>query len=206
VKLESPVNRTGPPGLAQADAQARLAAEGYNELPVADRRDVWALALEILRDPTFMLLLAAGAIYLMLGDFHEAVLLLSFVVMIAALTVYQEHKTERALSALRDLTSPRALVVRDGQRIRIAGREVVRGDVLLMEEGDRVPADAVLISANDVLVDESLLTGESVSVQKTAWDGAMQMTRPGGDDLPFVYSGHFAHSRTGTGGSRRYGY
>ncbi len=189
MNLEPPVNRAGLEGLAQAEAEARLVAEGYNELPVADRRGVWALALEIVRDPTFMLLLAAGTIYLMLGDFHEAVLLLSFVVMIAGLTVYQEHKTERALSALHDLTSPRALVVRNGQRIRIAGREVVRGDMLLMEEGDRVPADAVLISANDVLVDESLLTGESVSVQKTAWDGALQMTRPGGDGLPFVYSG-----------------
>jgi Ca2+-transporting ATPase len=189
VNLDPLIKRAEPEGLTQVAAAELLAAEGYNELPTADRRGVWALALEIVRDPTFMLLLAAGAIYLLLGDFHEAVLLLSFVVMIAGLTVYQEHKTERALQALRDLTSPRALVVRDGQRMRIAGREVVRGEVLLLEEGDRVPADAVLLRANDVLVDESLLTGESVSVQKTAWDGALQMTRPGGDGLPFVYSG-----------------
>ncbi len=182
-------NAPNPGGLTQAEAEARLAAEGYNELPAAGRRDLWALALDIVRDPTFVLLLAAGTIYLVLGDFHEAVLLLSFVAMIAGLTVYQEHKTERALQALRDLTSPRALVVRNGQRLRIAGREVVRGDTLLVEEGDRVPADAVLMSAHDVLADESLLTGESVPVQKSAWDGTSQMTRPGGDGLPFVYSG-----------------
>ena len=176
-------------GLSGAEAAARLAADRYNELPAARQQGIWSLALEVVRDPTFILLLSAGTIYLTLGDFHEAVLLLSFVVMIVGITVYQEHKTERALQALRDLTSPRALVVREGDRMRIAGRDVVRGDILLVEEGDRVPADAVLLSAHDMLADESLLTGESVPVQKTAWDGALQMTRPGGDGLPFIYSG-----------------
>ena len=176
-------------GLSGAEAAARLAADGYNELPAARQQGIWSLALEVVRDPTFILLLSAGTIYLTLGDFHEAVLLLSFVVMIVGITVYQEHKTERALQALRDLTSPRALVVREGDRMRIAGRDVVRGDILLVEDGDRVPADAVLLSAHDMLADESLLTGESVPVQKTAWDGVLQMTRPGGDGLPFIYSG-----------------
>ncbi|MDO8595222.1 MAG: cation-transporting P-type ATPase, partial [Sulfuricaulis sp.] len=176
-------------GLTSNEAAARFAADGPNELPAAAARDITRIALEVVRDPTFVLLLMAGTVYLILGDFHEAVLLLSFVVMIVGITVYQEHKTERALQALRELTSPRALVVRDGERMRIAGREVVRGDILLVTEGDRVPADAVLLSANDVLADESLLTGESVSVRKTAWDGVQQMTRPGGDGLPFIYSG-----------------
>jgi Ca2+-transporting ATPase len=180
---------TGLTGLSQNEARARLEAEGANEMPAADRRSIGRLALEIARDPTFVLLLAAGCIYLALGDIHEAMLLLSFVVMIVGLTVYEEHKTERALAALRDLTSPRALVMRGGQRVRVAGRDVVRGDLLLIEEGDRVPADAVLIQANDVLVDESLLTGESVPVGKVEWDGLLQVTRPGGDSLPFVYSG-----------------
>ena len=176
-------------GLTAMQAAERLAAEGANELAGATPRDVKAIALEVVRDPTFVLLLMAGSIYLVLGDFHEAILLLSFVVMIVGITVYQEHKTERALHALRELTSPRALVVRDGARIRIAGREVVRGDLLVVSEGDRVPADAVLLAANDMLADESLLTGESVAVRKSAWDGLQQMTRPGGDELPFIYSG-----------------
>ena len=184
-----PLEISQPAGLTQAEAQARLAADGPNELPAAAERGIGTLALEIVRDPTFALLLSAGGIYLVLGDVHEALLLLSFVVMIAGITVYQEHKTERALLALRELTSPRALVVRNGERMRIAGRDVVRGDILLLQEGDRVPADAVLLSASDVLADESLLSGESVPVAKSPWDGAQQMTRPGGDGLPFVYSG-----------------
>jgi Ca2+-transporting ATPase len=93
------------------------------------------------------------------------------------------------LEALRDLSSPRALVIRDGVEQRIAGREVVREDILILTEGDRVPADATILSCNDLMVDESLLTGESVPVRKAAWNGVEPVTRPGGDDLPFVYSG-----------------
>ena len=88
--------------------------------------------------------------------------------MVVAITVIQETRTERVLEALRDLTSPRALVIRDGTRKRIAGREVVRGDIVVLVEGDRVPADAVLVRSHDVQTDESLLTGESVPVRKIA--------------------------------------
>ena len=116
-------------------------------------------------------------------------MLLGFVFVIIGITFYQEQKTERALEALRDLSSPRALVIRDGKQQRIAGREVVRDDIVLIAEGDRVPADAVLLSGSNLSVDESLLTGESVPVRKKAWDGRLEMGRPGGDDLPFVYSG-----------------
>jgi len=105
------------------------------------------------------------------------------------ITIYQERKTERALEALRDLSSPRAFVIRDGRKQRIAGREVVRGDILILKEGDRVAADALLLDSHDLKADESLLTGESVSVRKQTWDRKAQMGRPGGDDLPFVYSG-----------------
>src|SRR5262249_12125374 len=115
--------------------------------------------------------------------------LLSFVFVVMGITLYQERKTERALEALRDLSSPRALVVRDGQRRRIPGREVVRGDLLILAEGDRVPADAVLLSGTQLAVDESLLTGESVAVRKIPWDGKAGRGRPGGDDQPFLFSG-----------------
>jgi Ca2+-transporting ATPase len=102
------------------------------------------------------------------------------------------------LDALRDLSSPRALVVRDGEQQRIPGREVVRDDLLILAEGDRVPADAVILSCNDLLVDESLLTGESVPVRKQAWDGLQPSARPGGDDLPFIYSGTMLVQGRGT--------
>ena len=118
---------------------------------------------------------------------------MTFVVVVIGVSIYQEHKTENALAALRDLSSPRALVVRDGCQARIAGRDVVRGDVALLVEGDRVPADAVLLDGVNVAVDESALTGESVPVRKAAVrpvDGSgEEMGRPGGDGTPWVFSG-----------------
>ena len=178
-----------PRGLTTIEAEERLKKEGYNELPAARRRSALAIVLGATREPMFLLLIVSSAIYLALGDLREALILFVSVFVVVGITVFQEQKTERALEALRDLSSPRALVIRDGEQKRIAGREVVRGDLLILTEGDRVPADAVLLSCNDLLVDESLLTGESVPVRKAAWDGARKPARPGGDDLPFVYSG-----------------
>jgi P-type Ca2+ transporter type 2C len=176
-------------GLTEQEAFERLAQDGYNELPSSKKRSFFHLLWEIIREPMFMLLIVCGGLYLTLGDPEEALMLLGFVFAIIGITVYQEQKTERALEALRDLSSPRALVIRDGAQKRIAGREVVRDDIVLIAEGDRVPADATLLTGNNLSVDESLLTGESVPVRKTAWDGQQEMVRPGGDDLPFIYSG-----------------
>jgi len=190
------INQPMAQGLPLDEARARLRAEGPNELPAARRRDIAAIALEVLREPMFLLLVSAGAIYLLLGDTGDALMLLGFVFVVMGITIYQEYKTERVLEALRDLTSPRALVMRDNVEHRIAGREVVRGDLLLLAEGDRVAADAVLLSSNDFAADESLLTGESVAVRKIAQPetdgvkpGALEIQAPGGDGLPFVYSG-----------------
>lgn len=176
-------------GLAESEAAQRLQLEGANALPGARRHGLVAIAFELLHEPMLLLLLAAGSIYFVLGDVHEALVLLSFVVLIAGITLFQEQKTERTLAALHELASPRARVIRDGKERLIAGRDVVRGDIVLLREGDRVPADAVLLTCNDLLADESLLTGESVAVGKAPWDGVVQMTRPGGDGLPFVYAG-----------------
>lgn len=180
---------SGAAGLTSAAAQARLVAEGPNELPGTRQRGTLTIAFEVVREPMFLLLVAASTIYLLLGDLYEALVLFVSVFVVVGITIYQEHKTERALEALRDLSSPRALVVRDGRKQRIAGREVVRGDLLILKEGDRVPADAVLLECHDLKADESLLTGESVPVSKSEWDGRQQHTQPGGDGLPFVYSG-----------------
>jgi len=176
-------------GLSEKEASDRMLREGYNELPSTKKRSIFAIAFEIIREPMFVLLIAGGILYLILGDKEEAILLLLFVFVIIGITFYQDRKTERALEALRDLSSPRALVIRDSKERRIPGREVVRDDIIVVAEGDRVPADAVIISSSHLSVDESLLTGESASVRKLQWDGVMKMTNPGGDDLPFVYSG-----------------
>lgn len=176
-------------GLTGREASERFMQEGPNELPQAKKRSVLHIALEIVREPMFLLLLACGLLYLILGEPAEALLLLGFVLVVMGITFYQENKTEKALQALRDLSSPRALVIRDGQQTRIPGREVVRGDVILLSEGDRVPADALVLRSTSLTADESLLTGESVPVRKAAWDGKASVGRPGGDDLPSVYSG-----------------
>ena len=176
-------------GLSEEAASQRLQKFGYNELPSSKDRSVLMTAWDVVREPMFLLLLACGTIYLVLGDVQEALMLLGFVFVVLGITLYQERKTERALEALRDLSSPRALVIRSGERKRIAGREVVPDDLVVLAEGDRVPADSVVLSCNSLSTDESLLTGESVPVRKIVWDGIREMSRPAGEDLPFVFSG-----------------
>ena len=188
-------------GLSEAAAEVRLKTEGYNELPRPDRRTPLRIIGEVMREPMLALLLGGGVVYLVLGDLKEALILLAFATMSVVITVVQETRTERVLEALRDLTSPRALVIRDGARKRIAGREVVRGDLVVLGEGDRVPADALLVRSHDLQTDESLLTGESVPVRKIASGHGVPLggRRPGGDDLPFVFSGSLVVRGTGIG-------
>src|SRR4029453_9298134 len=139
-----------------------------NELPQPDRRTPLRIAIEVLRAPMLALLLVGGIVYLALGDLKEAIILVAFATMAIVITVVQETRTERVLEALRDLTSPRARVIRDGQRQRIAGRDVVRGDLIILSEGDRVPADAVLLQSQDLQADESMLTAQSVPAPELA--------------------------------------
>jgi P-type Ca2+ transporter type 2C len=194
-----PFDLTTASGLSDHEVAERLRSDGYNELPASKPRSLLAIALEVVREPMFLLLVASGVIYLAVGDLTEGLLLLAFVFVVMGITLYQQRKTERALEALRDLSSPRALVIRNGGRKRIPGREVVRGDLVMLAEGDRVPADGILLDTTGLTVDESLLTGESVPVRKKAESPAeaepapseqgFSPARPGGDDLPFVFSG-----------------
>jgi Ca2+-transporting ATPase len=176
-------------GLSTEEAQTRLMEDGPNELPSPDTRGIFGIVLDVIREPMFLLLVGAGAIYFVLGDIQEGALLLSFVAVIIGITVYQERKTERALEALRNLSSPRALVIRDGRLVRVAGRDVVTGDLLFVNEGDRIAADALLNESTNLSIDESLLTGESVPVRKLPALGDPGERQPGGDDQPWLYSG-----------------
>ncbi len=138
----------------------------------------------------FAMLLAAGGIYLLLGDKAEALILLGFAGLSIFITIVQEARTERTLEALRDLSAPRALVIRDGEARRIAGREVVTGDILMLDAGDRIAADALLLETQALEADESLLTGEAVPVAKRAAQaGDPEQAEPGGDDRPHLFSG-----------------
>jgi Ca2+-transporting ATPase len=189
-------------GLTRHEAAARLAASGRNELPSQSRRTLFRIAVGVFREPMFLMIVAAGMLYLILGDTGEALLLLAFVGIVLGITIVEERKTERVLEALRDLSSPRVRVIRDGGPQIIAGGEVVPGDIMLLEEGDRIAADALLLAAHDLAVDESLLTGESVPVGKRAFTGeaadALASMRPGGDGLPRVYAGSMVVQGGGT--------
>ncbi len=176
-------------GLSAAEVRTRQAQRGLNELPSDQPRGPMALLREVIREPMFLLLIGAGSIYLLLGDLQEAFMLLFFVAVVVGITFYQERKTDRVLQALRDLSSPRALVLRDGEKQRIAGRELVVDDIVLLSEGDRVPADAVLLVSTSLHADESLLTGEAAAVRKQAWDGVPYVIQLGGEDTPQLFSG-----------------
>lgn len=175
-------------GLSLTEAATRFAAEGPNALPHAKRRSLLQVVLNVLREPMLALLLAGGVVYLLLGSRAEAFILLAFACVSITITAVQEARTERVLDALRDLSSPRAFVMRGGERLRIAGTDVVRGDLIVLAEGDRVPADARLLQASDLSADESLLTGEAVPVRKVIGD-ATASARPGGEDQPLIFSG-----------------
>ena len=176
-------------GLNEETVKEKIKNEGFNELPSSKPKNFLALAWGVVQEPMFLLLVACGTLYLILGDVQEGLMLLGFVFVIMGIEFYQEKKTEKALDALKDLASPRALVIREGVEKRIAGRDVVTDDLVILQEGDRVPADATVLYSVNLMADESLLTGESVSVRKSEWNGTDQNVQPGGDDLPFVYSG-----------------
>ncbi len=179
-------------GLSSQEAALRLKTEGANELPATKKRSLTKQSWDVVREPMLLLLLIAGIINFLLSEPLDGAILMTFIVVVIAISIYQERKTENALSALRDMSSPRALVMRDGRQTRIAGFEVVRGDVALLAEGDRVPADAVLVDSVNMLVDESALTGESVPVRKAPANletAGTEIGKPGGDGTPWVFSG-----------------
>jgi Ca2+-transporting ATPase len=176
-------------GLSHAAAAIRQREQGPNTLPRPERRGFWRICLEILREPMFALLLAGGVIYLVIGEARDAAVLLAFANLSVGIAVVQELRSERVLEALRDLSSPTALVIREGQRIRIPTSELVGGDLFIVSEGDRVPADAVLVEAGEVETDESLITGESMPVAKIAASAQTPLTRPSDPVSASIYAG-----------------
>ena len=156
-------------GLSEKQAVAALLKHGPNELPSSGARSFFKILWEIFKEPMIFLLLACGSVYLIIGDKSEAILMLGCIIFIIIIEVIQENKTEKTLKALKDLSSPRALVIRNGKQIKIPGKEVVPGDIVILSEGDRIPADALLLKANNFSANESILTGESVAVEKKHW-------------------------------------
>jgi len=185
-------------GLTTIEASERLKRLGANQMPSAKPRTVLWIAFDTVREPMFLLLLACGVLYLILGELSDALLLSSAILVVMAITFVQERRTERTLDALRDLSSPRALAIRDGEPIRIAGKDVVPDDLIVVSEGDRIPADGFVLTSKLLKLDESLLTGESVPVGKAEWNGQDAIKQAGGDDTPFLYSGTLVVQGSGT--------
>ena len=155
-------------GLTDSEAQRRLRQFGPNTLPAAHKATLFSIAFATLKEPMLVLLLSTGVVYLLIGDLREAIAILASIFLVLGISVVQKQRTERTLEALRDLTSPRALVVRAESTRRIPAREVVPEDIVVLNEGDRVPADAQVVESVLLALDESLLTGESLPVQKVA--------------------------------------
>ena len=153
-------------GLSFAEAQAQLFRAGPNELPQAENRGLWSVVGDVLRQPMFLFLLAGGAVYLAIGGIGEGVLMLAFALVTIVLVIVQEQRSENALAALRSVATPMARVRREGRDQRISSRDVVPNDLLLVADGERVAADAIVVTADNITVDESLLTGESMPVGK----------------------------------------
>ncbi|MBK8699354.1 MAG: HAD-IC family P-type ATPase [Saprospiraceae bacterium] len=153
-------------GISDQAAGEILRKSGYNELPSSKPKSVWIVAKEVISEPMFMLLLGCGFLYMVLGDYKEGIVMISTIFILVGISFYQNFRTEKALAALRSLASPRVLVYRDGVLKRIPGREVVPGDVMMLNEGDRVAADGELMESVNLEIDESMLSGESVTVRK----------------------------------------
>ncbi len=180
------------PGLSSEEARRRLQQHGPNELPRPPREGVARLIIGVLSEPMFLLLVIAAAIYLVVGDLAEGAMLAGFAGLTVGLVVYQRARSERAIEALRAMGAPVARVLRDGVEQRVPARDVVPGDWLVVGEGERIAADAVLRRCDQLSVDESLLTGESVPVRKHVAQDDVPAAVPGGDDLPWIFAGTLA--------------
>ena len=151
-------------GITKQEALQRLELYGPNELQDDTQRGLLKISIETLKEPMVLLLLGIGAIYFFLGEVEEIISLLTFLILILGITIYQEKKTEKTLEALKKLSSPRAVVIREGQQQRIPGNEIVPGDLVILNEGDRVPADIKILNGGPLSIDESIITGESFPV------------------------------------------
>ena len=158
----------GPQGLSESQAQALRARHGANLLPQARRRSLVRIAWSAFTQPMFLLLLVTATVYALLGEGTDAALLFASVLAVGGLSIYQEHRTERVLHALKNLSSPRCTVIREGRARRVSSIELVPGDRMRVDEGDRLAADARLVESSGLQVDESQLTGESQPVAKRA--------------------------------------
>jgi magnesium-transporting ATPase (P-type) len=188
---------SSPEGLASAEATRRLRAEGLNRLPEGAKRSALARFLLQFHNVLIYVLLASAVVSFLLGHAVDAAVILGVVLANATIGFVQEGKAEQALTAIKNMIDPRCSVMRDGHRLTIPAEQVVRGDVVLIETGDRVPADLRLLRARSLKIDEAILTGESVPVEKSFTPVAIDA--PLGDRSSMAFSGTFVAAGQGAG-------
>ena len=189
MKQSTSINSTDYKGLSQEEALERLKKDGPNELSAANPRNFFTISLDVIKEPMFILLALCCILYIILGDLEQALILSVFVVVIIGITLFQSWKTESTLNSLKELSSPKSLVIRDSQELYISSRELVIDDILILNEGDKVAADVIVLNTANLMVDESSLTGESVPVRKNIWEEKSSITRPGEEGGVVVYNG-----------------
>jgi Ca2+-transporting ATPase len=153
-------------GLNDQQVAANRAAFGENQLEERFQLPIWAILLEIVKEPLFIILLVASTVYFVLGETTEGIIMLVAIGLISGISIFQENKSRNAVNALKKLSSPKAQVYRNGRLTTIPTEEIVIKDLILVEDGDLIPADARIIEAHDFSVNESILTGESLSIAK----------------------------------------
>lgn len=161
-------NKRNATGLSSAEAKRLQEQVGRNELTPQKKESFFRKVLHILCEPMFLLLIVAAVIYFVLGEPRDGAIMLVFVLGIISIDVIQEWKTDKTLNALKDLSAPQVVVIRDGEEKVIASADLVPGDLMMICEGVKIPADGIVVHSNDLCVDESSLTGEAEGVWKTA--------------------------------------
>ncbi|MEY3186131.1 MAG: hypothetical protein RIR58_867, partial [Actinomycetota bacterium] len=163
-------------GISESQARSILAREGENLIPSEAPKTLAKQILVILSEPMLILLIAAGVINFLLAEVLDALMLMVTVFIVLGISIYQSSRSEKALQALKELSAPTVKVIRDGAEKRISSKALVVGDLVLLSEGDRVCADAVIISSISLAADESTVTGESIPVDKNEGESLLSGT------------------------------
>ena len=175
-------------GLTDQEAQERSAKYGKNRLEGGKEKSILEMALDQLKDYMVIILIIAAVVSVILGETLEGVIIIAIVILNTFLGVYQENKASNALKALKEMASPHAKILRNGQVVEVASTDVVPGDIAVVEAGDYIPADLRLIEVVNLKVDEAALTGESVPVEKDA-DVVLAEDASLGDRINCAYMG-----------------
>jgi Ca2+-transporting ATPase len=164
VRMQKPASQQT--GLSSAEVLSSRKKHGSNQSELKEKSRFFTVLIDVVFEPMFIILLLSSFLYFILGKYQEGVIMLVAIIIVSGISIFQESKSRSAVEALKNLTGPRAKVIRNSELVQIQISEVVLGDIIIVEDGDTVPADAVLLKANDFSVNESMLTGESLPLYK----------------------------------------